>query len=82
MGAEQEQGRTLERDAWRGAGVVTAVEAVKLLITLPQPKTEAEALEYLGVGLFIPMWAIWGEARGWFKEDLSKLANFIANKTR
>jgi hypothetical protein len=82
---EQKPGKKIERAVWRGTGVVIALEAVRLLATLPQPKTESDALEMIGVGLLIPTWAIWGEVRGgwgsgWAKEDLSRLANFITRK--
>jgi len=77
---EQKPGKNLERIAWRGTGVVIALEAVRLLATLPQPKTESDALEMMGVALLIPTWALWGEARGWVVEDFSRLANFITRK--
>jgi hypothetical protein len=78
---EQKPGKKIERAVWRGTGAVIALEAVRLLATLPQPKTESDALEMIGVGLLIPTWFMWGEARGgWVKEDLSRLANFITRK--
>lgn len=80
MSIEQKPGNNLERIAWRGTGLGIALGAVRLLATLPQPKTESDALEMIGLGLLIPTWALWGEARGWVKEDFSKLANFITRK--
>ena len=80
MSIEQKPGKKLERVAWRGTGAVIALEAVRLLATLPQPKTESDAVEMIGLGLLIPTWLLWGEARGWAKEDFSRLANFITRK--
>lgn len=81
MGVEQKPGSLLERNVWRGTGVALALEAVRLIATLPQPKTEARALEIMGLGLLVPMWAIWGEGRGgWFTKDLSSLPNLVTRK--
>jgi hypothetical protein len=79
---EQKPGKKLERVAWRGTGVVIALEAVRLLATLPQPKTESDAVEMIGVGLLIPTWALWGEARGWLKEDFDRLVNIVTRKDK
>ena len=80
MSIEQKPGNNLERAVWRGTGAVIALEAVRLLATLPQPKTESDALEMMGLGLLIPTWALWGEARNWLKEDFSRLANIVTRK--
>jgi hypothetical protein len=90
MSIEQKPGKKIERAVWRGTGAVLALEAVRLLATLPQPKTEldlSDALEFLGVGLLIPTWAIWGEVRGgwgsgWLKEDFDRLVNIITRKDK
>lgn len=83
MSIEQKPGKKIERAVWRGTGVVIALEAVRLLATLPQPKTESDALEMMGVGLLIPAWALWGEARGgWLKEDFDRLVNIVTRKDK
>ena len=64
----------LERYAWRGIGSVLALDTVKLLATMPHPSqlSEGRALEYLGVGLLNYVWAVWGQGRGWLKEDVGR----------
>ncbi len=78
MSAERKT--SIERGVWRGAGVVIALEAVRLLAILPRPETEAEALEMMGLAILIPIWTMWGDARSWLKEDSSRLANFFTGK--
>jgi hypothetical protein len=83
MGVERGWVGGLERDVWRGTGAVLAVETVKLLATLPFPRTESQAIQMLGLGLLLPLWLGWSEVRGnWFKEDFSKLTNFLDGKTK
>ena len=54
---------TLERHAWRAAGLAIGLESLRLLATngLRAPTNRVEAYEYLALGLIIPAWAIWSE---------------------
>ena len=71
-------GVSVERAAWRGAGIVLAIEAVRLIASLPfPPVTEARAIEMMAEGLTLPMWLIWGESRGWVREDIGKVLPFV-----
>lgn len=78
MSLEQRPGVSIERAAWRAAGVVLTIEAVRLIATLPLPPvTEARAIEMMAEGLVLPMWLIWGESRGWAREDIGKVLPFL-----
>lgn len=80
MSAERKTGNSIERGLWKGTGIVITLEAIRLLATLSQPKTEAEALEMMGLVILIPMWSSWGDVRSWLKEDFSRLANFFTRE--
>ena len=80
MSAEQESKVTIERQVWRGTGIALAIEGVRLLATIPSSTAEEKALEIIGVGLAIPIWAMWGQGRGWFEEDLGRLLSIKPQK--
>jgi len=80
MPVERDLRVAIERDIWRGSGVVLAAEAVKLIATMPLPGAEDKYIEYMAVGLAIPVWAMLGESRGWFIEDINRAASFVKNK--
>ncbi len=83
MSPEHNPGNSLERNSWRVIGVGTAIEAIKLLATLPFPKTESQAMKMMGISLLIPFWVLWGEKRGgWFWEDISKIFNSLRKKAK
>jgi len=78
MSLEQGPGVSVERAVWRGSGVVLAIEAIKLLASLPfPPVTEVRAIEMMAEGLALPIWLIWGESRGWAHEDIGKVLPFV-----
>ena len=78
MSLEQRPGVSVERAAWRATGIVLAIEAVKLIASLPfPPATEARGIEMMAEGLALPMWLIWGESRGWAREDIGKVLPFV-----
>ena len=79
MSLEQGSGGvSVERTAWRGAGIVLAIEAVRLIASWPFPPVpEARAIEMMAEGLALPMWLIWGESRGWAREDIGKVLPFV-----
>lgn len=78
MKVEQEFVNIFERTLWRGAGVVIALEAVKLIATSPLPNTESQALRMIAVGLSFPVWMMWATGRGnWLREDFSAVVNFL-----
>jgi hypothetical protein len=70
---------SIERHAWRGTGVVLAIESIKILASMPRPSelSETNVLEYMGVGLLIPIWSLWGEARGWFRDDIGAATSSV-----
>jgi len=80
MPVERNSGVSIERDIWRGGGVVLAIDAVKLIANMPLPGAEEKYLEYMAIGLAIPIWAIWGESRGWLIEDVNRATSFVKNK--
>jgi len=80
MPAKWIPGVSIERDIWRGGGVVLAIEAVKLIASMPLPGAEEKYIEYMAVGLAIPVWAILGESKGWFIEDVNRATSFVKNK--
>lgn len=79
MSLEQGPGDvSVERAVWQGAGIVLAIEAVRLIASLPFPPVrEARAIEMMAEGLALPMWLIWGEGRGWAREDIGKVLPFL-----
>jgi len=76
MPQEGEPKVDLERYAWRATGIGIALEGVRILATMPPLSrvSEAQGIEYLGVGVFIvPAWISWGEGRGWLIEDVGRV---------
>jgi len=70
---------TLERKVWRGVGVVLGLEAVRLIATVP-PEKVWEAAQWMAEGLAIPVWALWGEGRGWLVKDGEAAITFLKSK--
>lgn len=70
---------TLFRQAWKVAGIVIAVEAIKALINLPVSEMSPEdQIQFLAVGLAIPIW-VFSESEGWFDADLGTITSTISS---